>query len=238
MAMTKSEVRQAFRTAMAADFAHVPAADDVEHRFSPAFGEKMAALIAKERRGSWQLLSPRRRRALVVAAILAAALLLTACSPTLRQAVVELILTFHERSVNYGVTGSSHEEIETVYVFDPVPEGFTFVSQAQHNSSFIETFYEDDAGNIIVLAQSSSASISGSVDNEKGTVLEITEEDVSVLVYLGEFMATAHWFHDDYYRRFSYYNPITYTPIGTDQILSLTASLAPMEQGGLSDGND
>ena len=237
MAMTKSEVRRAFRAAMAADYAHVPAADDVEHRFSPAFREKMAALLAKERRGSWQLLSRQRRRALAVAAILAAALLLTACSPTLREAVAELLVTFQERFVDYGATASPHEKIETIYVFDPVPEGFEFVSQTQHHAGFIETFYEDDAGNTIVLAQSSSASI-GAVDNEKGTVLEITEEDVSVLVYLGEFMATAHWIHDDYYMKLSYYNPITYTPIDTDQILSLATSLAPMEQGGLSDGND
>jgi len=223
MAMTKSEVRRAFRTAMAADFAHVPAADDVEHRFSPTFGEKMAALIAKERRGSWQLLSPRRRRALVVAAILAAALLLTACSPTLRQAVTELIVTFHERFVNYGATASPHETIETIYVLDPVPEGFEFVSQTQHSPYFVVTIYQDRQGTTLELWQATSQSLAGSVDNEQGKVLA-TEENTSVLIYDSETLTFTSWIFDGYYMKLSYF-----APMDTDQILSLVASLAPME---------
>ena len=224
MAMTKSEVRRAFRTAMAADFAHVPAADDVEHRFSPAFGEKMASLIAKERRGSWQLLSPRRRRALVVAAILAAALLLTACSPTLRQAVTELIVTFHERFVNYGATASPHEKIETVYVLDPVPEGFELVSQEQQSAAFIKTVYRDPQNQQMTLRQFVSSAPSSFMDAEHGAVLLLEADGFEVLAYLSETLSHLTWIYDGYYMHLSYFGELD-----TDQALSLTASLTPME---------
>ena len=224
MAMTKSEVRRAFRAAMAADYAHVPAADDVEHRFSPAFLEKMAALLAKERRGSWQLLSRQRRRALVVAAILAAALLLTACSPTLREAVAELLVTFHERFVEYGATAGPHEKIETVYVLDPVPEGFELVSQEQQSEAFIKTVYRNPQNQQMTLRQFLSPDPFSSMDAEHGTVLLLEADGFEVLAYLSESLSHLTWTYDGYYMRLSYFGELS-----ADQALSLATSLAPME---------
>ena len=232
MAMTKSEVRRAFRTAMAADYAHVPAADDVTHTFSSAFLEKMAALLAKERRSSWQLLS-RQRRALVVAAILAAALLLTACSPTLRQAVTEFVVSVYERFVDYEVKTELREEIETIYVLYPVPEGLELVSQTQQTAYLVETVYVDNQGKKIKFSQATFEDMSGITDNERSDTSVIEKDGTSFLVYSSEKVTTVSWIFDGYYMELSYF-----APMDTDQILSLVASLAPMEQGGLSDGND
>ena len=193
MAMTKSEVRRAFRAAMAADYAHVPAADDVEHRFSPAFREKMAALIAKERRGSWQLLSRQRRRALVAAAVLAAALLLTACSPKLREAVTELVVSVYERAVDYRGKNATREKIETVYVLYPVPEDFTQLSQTKTGDIAVETYYQDPEGKTLVLRQFAAEVMAGSMDNQHGEVLVVGEGNEKVLVYCSEPLTAAAW---------------------------------------------
>lgn len=225
MAMTKSEVRRAFRAAMAADYAHVPAADDVKHTFSSAFLEKMAALLTKERRGSWQLLSRQRRRALAVAAILAAALLLTACSPTLREAVAELLVTFQERFVDYGATASPHEKIETIYVFDPVPEGFEFVSQTQHSPYFVETVYQDEQGIKMQLSQATSQNMTGIADNEQGEIIVVETDNTTLFfTYSTETLTVVSWIFDGYCMELFYFGQIDHS-----QIVALTSSLSPLE---------
>ena len=224
MAMSKAEVRRAFRTVMAADHADVPAAEEIRHVFSGRFLAAMEKLIAQEKRGSWHLLSRQRRR-LIVAAILAAALLLTACSPKVRQAVTELVVSFSTRVVEYS--GDTYrDEIETVYVLDPVPEGFAPVSQDQNSPHFVATHYEDGSGTALVLHQTASEHFFGFMDNEGGEVQIIGEGEDRTLICLSEGLTTATWIYDGYHMRLSYFGPMD-----KEQILALTTALAPMETG-------
>ena len=184
MAMTKTEVRRAFREAMAADYADVPAKDALNHTFSPEFCAKMDALIAEQKRGSWRLLSGKTRRALVVAAILAASLLLVACTPRLREAVSEFVVTVYETFVDFIVPEQTdaalRTEIETIYEFDPVPEGFEMVSQEQNSPYRVETHYINDSGDRIVLHQFVPTLSFGSTDaeNANSSSKNILETDV------------------------------------------------------------
>ena len=54
MAMTKEEVKNAFREAMARDYADVPSKDSIDYHFSPEFYEKMDKLIADYKRGVYR----------------------------------------------------------------------------------------------------------------------------------------------------------------------------------------
>ena len=178
------------------EYADVPPAEEIDHVFSERFLSSMAALIEEEKRGSWRLLSQQRRRALVVAAILAAALLLTACSPKLREAVTEFVVSVYERFVDYGTKTEIHDELETIYVLDPVPEGFEFVSQTQHNAYFVETIYMDKDENLLVLSQATSENLIGTIDNEHGEMLIVGEDKLSVFIYSSDDLMLVSWIFD------------------------------------------
>ena len=194
MAMTKAEVRRAFREVMAEDYADVPAKEELNHTFSPEFYAKMDALIAEQKRGSWRLLSRQARRALVAAAILAASLLLVACTPKLREAVAELVVTVYETFVRFtsdSVDGQLRTEIETIYEFDPVPDGFEMVSQEQETPYYVETIYMRSSGDRIDLHQFVPTLSFGTTDAEKSNSFPKTISETSVWISSANDMQTA-----------------------------------------------
>jgi hypothetical protein len=214
MAMTKAEVRRAFREAMAADYADVPAKDALNHTFSPEFCAKMDALIAEQKRGSWRLLSRQTRRALVVAAILAASLLLVACTPRLREAGSEFVVTVYETFVRFtsdSADGQSRTEIETIYEFDPEPEGFEMVSREQGNPYSVETVYIDSSGNSIVLHQVVPTGSFGSTDSESANSSTKTILETDVWFSSADDIQTATFFYDGYRLVIRYFGETTQT---------------------------
>lgn len=224
MSLTKAEVRAAFREAAMRSYAHIPPDEEIDHIFSEGFYRRMDALIEEVRRGSWRLLSRQRRRALVVAAILAAAMLLTACSPKLREAVTDFVVSVYERFVDYGAATNTHEKIETIYVLDPVPEGFKLVSQTQQTDYFVETVYQNEEGTLFVLSQATSKNLGGTTDNERGETFVIGENNTSVLIYSSETFTTASWIFDGYYMKILYFGSID-----SSQISLLITALSSME---------
>ena len=201
MAMTKAEVCRAFREAMAADYADVPAKDALNHTFSPEFCAKMDALIAEQKRGSWRLLSGKTRRALVVAAILAASLLLVACTPRLREAVSELVVTVYETFVRFtsdSADGQLRTEIETIYEFDPVPEGFEMVSREQDSPYYVKTIYIDSSGDRIVLHQFVPTLSDGAADVENASSFYKAVFGADVWFSLSDDLQAATFFCDGY----------------------------------------
>ena len=201
MALSKAEVCRAFREVMAADYADVPAKEEIDHVFSPEFYAKMDALIAEQKRGSWRLLSRQRRRALVVAAILTIALLLTACTPRLREAVSELVVTVYETFVDFVVLPSNTDpqtEIETVYGLEPIPNGYRIVSQSKVSPHLVETIYTNNVGNIIQIIQSTADEAFGSKDSENGNTYVKTIEEVTVLFSSADNRHSATWSVDGY----------------------------------------
>ena len=215
MAMTKAEVRRAFREAMAADYADVPAKDALNHTFSPEFCAKMDALIAEQKRGSWRLLSRQARRALVVAAILAASLLLVACTPRLREAVSEFVVTVYETFVDFIVPEQTdaalRTEIETIYEFDPAPAGFEMVSQEQKTPYRVETNYMNGSGDRIVLHQFVPTGSFGSTDAENSSSSAKTILGTDVWFSFADDIQTATFFCDGYRFAISYFGETTQT---------------------------
>ena len=222
MSLTKAEVRAAFREVAVRSYAHIPPDEEIDHIFSESFYRRMDALIEEERRGSWRLLSQRRRRTLVVAAILAAALLLTACTPALREAVTEFVVSVYDRFVDYGTKTEIHDELETIYVLDPVPEGFEFVSQIQHNAYFVETVYRDSQGAEMKLSQATSENLVGTIDTEHGEMVVVGEDDLSVFIYSSDELTLVSWIFDGYYMKLWYLSHMD-----NSKITSLIATIAP-----------
>lgn len=212
MAMTKAEVRRAFREVMAADYADVPAKEELHHTFSPEFYAKMDALIAEQKRGSWRLMSRQARRAVVAAVILALSMLLVACTPNLREAVAEFMVTVYESFVDFILPEQSNtmlrSEIETIYELNPVPEGFEKVSQEQGNPYSVKTVYMDESGNSIILRQFAPALSAGTADAEISSSFSTTILGSSVWISSAEDFHRATFFCDGYRFSLSYVGEI------------------------------
>lgn len=215
MALSKAEVCRAFREVMAADYADVPVKEEIDHVFSPEFYAKMDALIAEQKRGSWRLLSRQTRRALVVAAILAVSMLLVACTPKLREAVSELVVTVYETFAEFVVPEqadtSLRAEIETVYEFDPVPEDFEMESQEQGSPHYVETTYINSSGNHIFLRQSVSTFSVGAADAEHSSLVSKTISGTEVWLSSASNMQAATFVYDNYRFDIHYIGPTTQT---------------------------
>lgn len=224
MALSKEDVRNAFREVALQEYADIPPADEINHVFSERFLSSMAALIEEEKRGSWRLLSQQRRRALVVAAILATAVLLTACTPKLREAVTEFVVSIYERFVDYGTKTDLREELETIYVLDPVPEGFEFVSQTQYSAYYVETIYFDSFGTKLKLSQATSENLGGTIDTEHGEMVVVGEDNLSVFMYSSDELTLVSWILDGYYMKLWYLGHMD-----NSKITSLISTVAPLK---------
>lgn len=201
MAMTKAEVREAFREVMAADYADVPKREEIEHTFLPEFYARMDALIAEQKRGAWRMMPRQCKRVLVVAAILAATLMLVACSPVLRHAVTRIAVTIYETFIDFTVDTTEGElktEIETVYGLNPLPEGFELVSQKRGNPFRVDTIYENTIYEKIFLIQTIPDNSISSADVERRDTVTQTICGSEVLFSNDRNIRTATVIHDGY----------------------------------------
>lgn len=225
MALTKEEVREAFREAVAKDYADVPPTDEIEHEFSPEFYAKMNALIEEQRRGSWRLLNRQTRRALVVAAILTISLLLTACSPKLREAFVELMITVYETFVEYKADADNvplHAEIVVPYALVPEQGSFELVSQERLTPRLLKSVYIDQDGHQITVTQSCVALIGGASDAEYSETLRTVINETEVLVAQANDVSSAQMYFEGYSFRISHQGPIE-----LEEFKIIISSLAP-----------
>lgn len=219
MSLSKEEVREAFRAAVVQDLLSAE-----EHQFSEGFCRRMEALIAKERRGSWQTLSRRhRRRILVVAAMLSLTALLVSCAP-MREVTKELLYFIRPRYVDFVVETTERDSVEAMYVLDPVPEGYVMVSQELQTPYMALTHYENGEGARIVLQQFTGTA-SGVMDNQQGDFRELEVDGVKVLAYFSDNMTSAHWFCDGYGMMLTHFD----VPPDESGLLALIASVSPPE---------
>jgi hypothetical protein len=218
MSLSKEEVREAFRAAVMQDL--LPAE---EHQFSEGFCRRMEAMIRRERRGAWQTLSRRRRRILVLAAMLSLAALLGSCAP-MREVTKEILHFIRPGYVDYVVETTERDSVETMYVLDPVPEGYVMVSQELQTPYMALTYYENGEGARIVLQQFTGTA-TGAMDNRQGDFRELEVDGGKVLAYFSDNMTSAHWFCDGYGMMLTHFD----VPPDESGLLALIASVSPPE---------
>lgn len=210
MALSKAEVRSAFREVAMRELAAIPPKEEINHPFSERFYQQMAELIAEQKRGSWRLLTRQRRRALVAAAILVLSMLLVACTPTLRNAVSDFIVSVYERFVDYEADVELHPEIYTKYKLGSVPAGFELVSSELVNLYRFEEVYTNQSGSLLRFTQRAGNPTTYSADNEHSRVEVVTVAGYQTALYTTESTLLFTWIQDNYQMT------ITYTGAPTD----------------------
>ena len=223
MALSKAEVRKVFREAALRELAEIPPKEAIDHPFSEGFLARMAALLAEQKRGSWRLLSRQRRRALVVAAILVLSMLLVACTPALRSAVGDFVVSVYERFVEYEAEVELQPEISATYEMNSIPAGFTQTSSEFVSHNYFETVYRDAAGTWLVFTQIAGNPPAYSADNEYSATETVTMAGQQVVLYTASSTLVASWIQDGYHMS------ITYTGAPSEiNIEEMIASVAPI----------
>ena len=197
--MNKRDIKRAFRAAMALEFAAVPATEDaVTYSFTQGFCNRMDALIAERKRGSWRLLRKRARRVLVAAVLAVLLALLVACSPKLRMVVKDFVVSFTDRDADYFPNMELRDEIEQLYWLDPPPDGFVLTEQRKLNAAFCETLYHNEVNAQIILSQ--RCALSGTaVDTEGGEVNTIRINGYDVVVWTSDQIFQLSWVQEGYW---------------------------------------
>ena len=220
MALTREQVIAAFWEAAEMEFAHIPPEDEIDYTFSEEFCRKREELIKEEAKGSFRLMPRRKRRAILLVAALLAMVLLVGCSERLQQAMANMFIEIYETFTRSRPEDTLRDEIETVYEFGWVPEGYELVSQNRFDTKQVKTSYQNKAGNEFVLRQYAGNDALTSADKEQG--VEMTIGGKETIIYIGNGVNRATWIYDGYYFTISYS-----TEIGLDEVEKLVRALNP-----------
>lgn len=205
MAMSKAELKNAFREAASYEFREIPQDDSqIQYEFSAAFEERMEKIIKKDRTFFWKFVNTASKRAAVVA-VVCMALLLTACSvPAIREPIVRFIVEVFDWGDHYTFEGDTTDTISKEYEMSFVPEGFALTDTFEDVTAIVRT-YKNENGDMIRYTQSITDGTWLAVDNEHSehTILEIAGNETHFYIQGG--ISTAMWSEDSYMFKIVYH---------------------------------
>lgn len=201
MAITESEFDRAFREAAASEFKDIPLKEnEIDYTFSDKFNKKMDKLIRSEKKSYWRFVNTTYKKALLVAAIIAIILSSVLSVSAVRKSIVNFIVEIYESFFSFDIDGEGTNEILYEYKFSSIPEGFkeTYVYNCPAG---IDHEYTNDIGEKIRLEQTVTDGFKLTIDNEHGTLSEITVRNRKVYIYVHESgkYTSAQWLTEDGY---------------------------------------
>lgn len=198
MAMTKAELKNAFREAASYEFREIPRDDSqIQHEFSPEFERKIEKLIRKEKKFLWHFVNTASKRVAVIAAVFVM-LFTTACSvEAIREPIVRFLIEVYESFTEYTFEGDKSDTITKEYQISKVPEGFTQTEYLKADTG-ITTTYKNTYSDIIRFSQTITDDTNLFIDGENGNekVLEISGREIHL--YVRESFIHAMWIEDGY----------------------------------------
>ena len=128
-------------------FDYVPAAEEIDHEFSPEFERKSEKLIKKSRSNVWHCVNTTAKR-LLIAAIIAALLTGTVLAvPALREGLIGIFVhdngSMYFFTVDRSMIENAPTEIETAYNFTYLPDGYEVVCEVI-NEKIVSIDYMDE----------------------------------------------------------------------------------------------
>lgn len=209
MAMSKAELKNAFREAASYEFREIPQNDSqIQYEFSASFEERMEKIIKKDRSFFWKFVNTASKRAAVVA-VVCMALILTACSvPAIREPIVRFIVEIFDGGNVYDFEGDITDTISQKYEMTFVPDGFTLIDTFACDGGITYT-YENESGKKILFDQAITDGTFLSVDNENGTYKIIEVAGHETHLYFRGTTSVAFWIEDVYFFQITSNDSIT-----------------------------
>lgn len=201
MAITESEFDRAFREVVASEFKDIPLnEEEIDCTFSKKFERKMDKLIRTEKKVYWRFVNTAYKKAIIAAVVITLLLTGALSVSAVRKSIVNFIIEIYETFVSFDIDGEGTNEILYEYKFSSIPDGFT-ETNVLDTPAGIEHEYTNDVGEKIGLTQCGTDGFVLSIDNEHGTLSEITVKGLTVYVYVHESntFTSAQWITEDGY---------------------------------------
>ena len=211
MSMTRSEFNETFRSVISEEFADIPPESEIQYEFSKEFLDKMQKLINgteddthKAQKKQWSSVAIKKIVALAAALIVLFAGIMSVGA--VREPVVNFIFKTYEGFKRVLFSGDSLTEIDHVYAFAEVPEGFVETQRISNKEMNLVRYENGETGAVIVISQSITTDYSFSLDSENGEIKTFDTNGKEVKIYCAESQTlySAFWVEDTYIMELTY----------------------------------
>lgn len=211
MSMTRSEFNEIFRVVISEEFADIPPESEIQYEFSKEFLDKMQKLINGTEDDTHKAQKKHRSSVAIkrIVALAAALIVLFAgimSVGAVREPVVNFIVKTYEGFKRILFSGDSLTEIDHVYAFTEVPEGFVETQRISNKEMNLVRYENRETGAVIKISQSIATEYSFSLDSENGEIKTFDTNGKEVKIYCAESQAVfvALWIEDIYSMELSY----------------------------------
>lgn len=172
--MTRSEFNMVFSTVIAEEFANIPDESEIEVEFSDEFNRKMQELIDSIGANNGQKPKNDRKSRLNIKGLIALAATLALLLAGLvsvnatENPIVNFIVKTYEDFKEILFTGDGAAEIDHVYAFAEVPDGFVETERMLNDDMSFVRYENSETGAVIELSQATINDSSFVLDYENG----------------------------------------------------------------------
>lgn len=211
MSMTRSEFNMVFSTVIAEEFANIPDESEIEVEFSDEFNRKMQELIDSIGANNGQQPKSCRKSRLNIKGLIALAATLALLLAGLVSVnatgnpIANFIVKTYENLKEILFAGDGAAEIDHVYAFTEVPDGFTETERVLNDDMSFVRYENSDTGAVIELSQTTINDNSFVLDYKNGNTKTFRFADKEVKVYDGDSGTyCAFWLEDTYNMKLTY----------------------------------
>lgn len=205
MSMTRSEFNETFRSVISEEFADIPPESEIQYEFSKEFLDKMQKLINGTEDDTHKAQKKHRSSVAIkrIVALAAALIVLFAgimSVGAVREPVVNFIVKTYEGFKRVLFSGDSLTEIDHVYAFAEVPEGFVETQRISNKEMNLVRYENGETDAVIVISQSITTNYSFSLDSENGEIRAFNVDGKEIKIYCAksQTLYSAFWVEDTY----------------------------------------
>lgn len=222
MAMSRDELKAAFREGYSHDFDNIPISEsDITFDITTHFENKMKVLIQKANKPTWHWFNPSYKKVVALVAALIIMFTMTFSVSAIRIPVVEFLTNVYETFIEFLFEGDTSDDISIRYTFKEVPNGFKVVDNYEDKTTF-QTTYKNKNGDIIDLYQLITDDTNYSLDSEQGNIKVITINGNKTNLYIQDNYAQAVWIEGNSLMTLSYEGSID-----EEQLIELIKLIEP-----------
>ncbi len=213
MAMSKTDIKNAFREVVSSEFAHIPTYENsIDFTFSERFNKRMAKLIRSQKKVYYNLINTAYKRVAIICVVILT-MLTSACSvKAIREPIINFIKQVYESFTHYSFDGNTTDIIAKEYSIK-LPDNFE-QTNINKNNSIIAKEYKNNTGNIIEFKQMTTEYSTGYfVDNEQGETSTKTVDNIQVEYKKWYDTQTVIWTKDGYVFAIDCYGDVEYATI-------------------------
>lgn len=214
MAITKGELKNAFREVVSLEFSHIPTDENsIDYTFSEQFNQRMKKLIKSQKKVCWNLVNTAGKRVAIISLAIFTMFATAFSVKATREPIVKFITEIYETFIQYFFEGDTTDTITQEYSIKNLPDEFQQTNEIK-TDVFITTEYQDDLGNIIEFTQMTTEHSAGYFfDNESGIIITEYVDDIEVEFYEAYDLKQAMWSKGGYVLHITCYGDVTFNTI-------------------------